>query len=122
MALLCIAAALLADVAAAASAQAAGPVVGWGNGGNGELGTGSQPIESDVPVAASLPAGVTVKSIAAGELDSYAVLSNGKVMAWGEGALGNGKSATEESTSPVEVEGLSGVTAMSAEGNHSLAL
>src|SRR5271166_1184122 len=66
VALLCIAAALLADVAAAASAQAAGPVVGWGNGGNGELGTGSQPIESDVPVAASLPAGVTVKSIAAG--------------------------------------------------------
>jgi len=119
----CLALTLVIGLVASASATAAvsGTVLAWGVGGNGELGNGAKPNGSDVPVSVSLPPGVTVKSIASGELDSYAVLSNGRVMVWGVGTLGNGK-ITEETDVPVEVSGLSGVIAISAEGNHTLAL
>ena len=64
-----------------------------------------------------------VVTIAGGGHHSLALLSNGTVMAWGDGQdgqLGNGGEAA--SKVPVAVSGLSGVTAVAAGGAHSLAM
>ena len=64
-----------------------------------------------------------VTAIAAGGEFSLALLSNGHVMAWGqgeEGKLGDGN--INNSNVPVEVTGLSEVTAIAAGGKHALAL
>lgn len=56
-----------------------------------------------------LPAGVTVTSITGGTDAAYALLSNGEVMAWGNGAqgqLGNGKTASSDVPVPVDVSAL----------------
>jgi Regulator of chromosome condensation (RCC1) repeat/IPT/TIG domain len=78
-----------------------------------------------------------VTSISSGGDHSLALLSNGTVMAWGlngSGQLGDGTTEGPEtcgfingeplycSRTPVPVSGLSNVTAISAGGNHSLAL
>jgi alpha-tubulin suppressor-like RCC1 family protein len=79
---------------------------GWGDAEGGKLGTGA-PAEKTcvweeprhprpcnvVPTKVDLPAGVTVKSIGAGRTAAYAVLTNGRVLAWGKNdaaQLGNG--------------------------------
>jgi hypothetical protein len=98
-----------------------GTVMAWGNNREGQLGTGST-TASHVPVAVPGLTGVT--AIAAGKQHSLALLGNGTVMAWGanaEGQLGSGSKALK-STVPVAVKALSGVTAISAGGEHSLAL
>jgi alpha-tubulin suppressor-like RCC1 family protein len=98
-----------------------GTAVAWGSNGFGQLGDGGT-AESSVPVAVHGLSGVT--AIAAGARHSLALLSNGTVMAWGDnesGQLGIGTTA-EDSEVPVAVKGLSGVTAISAGANYSLAL
>jgi hypothetical protein len=84
------------------------------------------------PAAVSGLSGVT--AISGGNDHSLALLSNGTVMAWGSnwvGQLGDGTTTGPElcnegesacSATPVAVSGLSGVTAISAGGEHSLAL
>ena len=126
-------------------------VLAWGANGEGQLGDGTAvgpelcrgfsllPC-SKVPVPVSDLSGVT--SVAAadgpgGRGRSLALLSNGTVMAWGDnrsGELGSGapppgpeQCPKEEgegacSTAPVSVKALSGVTAISAGWQHSLAL
>jgi alpha-tubulin suppressor-like RCC1 family protein len=67
-----------------------------------------------VPVEVSGLTGVT--AIAAGEGSAYALESDGTVWAWGDngdGQLGD-DSTVDESPSPVEVSGLTGVTAIAA--------
>ncbi len=118
-----------------------GTVMAWGADQYGQLGNAiaeepkekeeeepkeEPPVEeearSEVPVAVSGASGVT--AIAAGADHSLALLSNGTVMAWGEdasGELGDGKIARSHQA-PVAVSGLSGVTAIAAGGQHSLAL
>jgi len=109
-----------------------GTVMAWGSDEYGQLGNGSvvAPEEeeelgertSDVPVAVTGVSGVT--AIAAGLHHSLALLGNGTVMAWGEdtaGQLGDAGIAREEQT-PVLVSGLTGVTAIAAGGEHSMAL
>ena len=97
-----------------------GTVMAWGNDREGQLGNGST-VSTQVPVAVQ---GIsTAIAIAAGRQHSMALLSNGTVMSWGsneEGQLGNGSKATK-STVPVLVKGLTGVTAISAGGQFSLA-
>ena len=70
-----------------------GSVMAWGSNAYGQLGDAST-LNSDVPVTVSLiPPGATVTAIAAGAYDSFALLSNGTVMAWGNntyGGLGDG--------------------------------
>ncbi len=107
-----------------------GTVMTWGNTGAGQLGDGAI-TQTDVPVAVKGLSGVT--AIAAGESHSLALLSNGTVMAWGYnnyGQLGNGGTTGPEiceseipcSRTPIVVKGLSGVEAIAAGSNYSLAL
>jgi IPT/TIG domain/Regulator of chromosome condensation (RCC1) repeat len=111
-----------------------GTLMAWGANEDGELGNGTT-IESNVPVAVSGLTGVT--AVSAGDKHNLALLRNGTVMAWGLnriGQLGDGvvgphvghpSTCFEEehpcSTTPVAVSGLTGVTAIAAGGEHSLA-
>jgi alpha-tubulin suppressor-like RCC1 family protein len=102
--------------------RADGTVVAWGANGLGQLGDGSTSESSNVPVAVLGLSGV--KALAAGGYHSLALLSNGTVMAWGDnesGQLGIG-SSVESVDTPVAVKGLTGVKAISAGANFSLAL
>ncbi|HEV7586436.1 MAG TPA: IPT/TIG domain-containing protein [Solirubrobacteraceae bacterium] len=98
-----------------------GTVMAWGDNESGQLGTGNT-AESEVPVQVK---GLTgVRAISAGADHSLALMSNGTVMAWGNdesGQLGTGVTKPS-STVPVAVKGLTGVTAISAGGQFSLAL
>jgi alpha-tubulin suppressor-like RCC1 family protein len=109
-----------------------GTVMAWGDDEYGQLGNSSVPVHgeegeeqtrfSDVPVAVDELSGVT--AIAAGLHHSLALSSAGTVMAWGEdaaGELGDG-SIAREAEAPVPVSGLSGVSAIAAGGEHSIAL
>jgi alpha-tubulin suppressor-like RCC1 family protein len=107
-------------------------VMAWGDNEDGQLGDGSE-TASDVPVAVSKL--IDVSGISAGRSHSLAVLATGAVMAWGdnvEGQLGDGSHTGPEqcgvppvfacSKRPVEANGLREVTAVSAHGNHNMAL
>jgi alpha-tubulin suppressor-like RCC1 family protein len=108
---------------APAAAAPAVSALAWGDNSAGELGdrklTGSK-----VPVGVAGLSGV--QAIAAGGRHDLALLSDGTVMAWGDdtfGQLGNGvASANGDSEAPAPVSGLSGVTAVAAGEEHSLAL
>jgi alpha-tubulin suppressor-like RCC1 family protein len=98
-------------------------VVDWGENVFGQLGDGNT-TESDVPVTAS---GLNfVTAVAGGLHHSLALLTDGTVMAWGEDEFGQlGPAPGEEallSDVPVPVEGLSGVIAIAAGNDYSLAL
>ncbi len=103
-----------------------GTVMAWGEDDYGQLGNSAVTNEeeefSDSPVAVL---GLSsVEAVAAGGEHSLALLSGGTVMAWGEdeyGQLGDGSIARSEQA-PVPVSGLSGVNAISAAGENSLAL
>jgi uncharacterized delta-60 repeat protein len=105
-----------------------GTVVAWGEGSAGQLGSGFT-ASSAVPVAVTTTgalAGKTVLSVAAGELHSLALCSDGTVAAWGGnnfGQLGNNSLVT--SAVPVLVPfggALAGktVVAVAAGGYHTL--
>ncbi len=110
-----------------------GTVIAWGNNERGQLGTGNTK-SADTPTAIKGLSGVT--AIAANGQFSLALLSNGTVMTWGDdehGQLGNPAFLLEEETeaieeegryspTPLPVEGLSGVNAISAGRTHALAL
>jgi alpha-tubulin suppressor-like RCC1 family protein len=119
-----------------------GTVDSWGANRSGQLGDGSTkgPDKCELePCAkkAEAVSGLTgVTAIAAGGEHSLALLSNGTVEAWGaneSGQLGDGTSTGPEtcgegteahacSRTPVAVSGLSGVVAIAAGNEHSLAL
>jgi alpha-tubulin suppressor-like RCC1 family protein len=131
-----VATCLLAFAGPASAAPAA--VMAWGENEVGQLGDGAT-LNSDVPTAISELSGAT--ALAGGRRHSLALLSDGTVVAWGGndwGQLGDGTHTGPESchaayaaasgytvgcsTKPVPVSGLSGVVAIAAGAQHSLAL
>lgn len=99
-----------------------GKVMAWGDNVNGELGDGNT-TSSEVPVEVKGIADAV--AVAAGGEFSLALLENGTVMAWGsngEGQLGEGRNHITSSDVPVQVKGLSEVTAIAAGQKHGLAL
>jgi alpha-tubulin suppressor-like RCC1 family protein len=98
-----------------------GTVMAWGDNAGGQLGTGTLR-NSTVPVAVKNLTGVT--AIAGGFRHSLALLSDGTAMAWGdneEGQLGIGRKASLQPT-PAPVAKISGVVAVAAGQEHSVAL
>jgi hypothetical protein len=103
-----------------------GTVWTWGYNSSGELGNGTT-VNSSIPVQVSGLTGVTAIAAGRGELGdhSLALKSDGTVWAWGNndwGQLGDGLDFGHNSSVPVQVSGLTGVTAIAAGGHHSMAL
>ena len=98
-----------------------GTVMTWGQGTDGQLGNGTIS-GSETPVAVK---GLTgVGTISAGDDYTLALLKTGAAAAWGDnsfGELGN-PAAGAAALTPVSIPGLSGVTALAAGGDSSLAL
>jgi alpha-tubulin suppressor-like RCC1 family protein len=114
--------------AADAQARAQGPginrnaVVSWGSNNIGELGDGTFTSRSLYGAVSGLGSGIV--QIAAGSSFGLALRSDGTVWAWGSnggGQLGDGTTTASETT-PVQVTGLSGVVAVAAGIDQSLAL
>jgi alpha-tubulin suppressor-like RCC1 family protein len=111
---------LVAGAAYNCALLASGAVECWGNGANGQLGTGAMAMAT-APTAVS---GLTsVMAVSAGDAHACALLSDGTVQCWGNnknGQLGNGN--TTQYATPVAVTGLTGATAIAAGGTHTCAL
>ncbi|MHB8592914.1 MAG: RCC1 domain-containing protein, partial [Acidimicrobiales bacterium] len=103
-----------------------GTVVSWGYGGLGDLGNGTTGGSNgyvSYPVQVLDPAGTgaltNVVAVASGFVNSYALLANGEVLAWGRGTfggLGNGSTGVSEGYSdlPVAVLDPAGSSPLSA--------
>ena len=120
--------AVAAAPAAGAQARATGPginrnaVVSWGSNNIGELGDGTFTSRSLYGGVSGLGSGIV--QIAAGSSFGLALRSDGTVWAWGSngaGQLGDG-TVTSDQTIPVQVTGLTGVVAVAAGTDQSLAL
>jgi alpha-tubulin suppressor-like RCC1 family protein len=107
-----------------------GTVVAWGENEAGELGNGTT-TSGNVPVivcAAGEKAPCAkdlgeVTAVAAGAEHSLALLTSGKVVAWGQNRVGElGDGGTEASDVPVAVSGLTGVAAIAAGEDYGLAV
>lgn len=82
----------------------------WGDNTKGQLGTGGT-TDSHVPVAVSVPAGVTLTNPTAGASHTCAQGSDTKVYCWGDNTSGElGDGTTTDSHVPVAVVAPSGVT------------
>jgi alpha-tubulin suppressor-like RCC1 family protein len=103
-----------------------GTVIAWGDDEYGQLGDNSFK-NRDKPTTVKQSTGGTltgVTAIAAGEDFSLALLNNGTVMAWGADASGQLGEGLSKSGRPraYAVKNLTGVTAIAAGAEHSLAL
>ncbi len=101
--------------------KADGTVLAWGNNGSGEIGDGTN-AQRWSPVV--VPGLTGVVAIATGGRHTVALKSDGTVLAWGyngSGQLGDG-TTTWQRSSPVAVIGLTGVVAITAGYDHTLAL
>ena len=84
-----------------------GTVVAWGFGSYGQLGAGNT-LSTSTAVSVSRTGGLsgkTVVAVAAGDLFSVALCSDGTVAAWGDNSLGQlGNNSTTSTTTPVAVD------------------
>jgi len=98
-----------------------GTVWTWGDGKHGQLGQGSN---TSNPVPTQVPGLTGIVQIAANGDNTYALKSDGTVYAWGDDGfdqIGNPSSANNQNT-PLQVQNLSGVTAIAADGTAALAI
>jgi alpha-tubulin suppressor-like RCC1 family protein len=95
-----------------------GTVQCWGDNEVGELGNGSSAKSAPAPVAVT---GLTnVTAISTGYSSSCALRADGTVWCWGSngyGEIGNGGASATTVSTPVQVQGLSGVTSVSVGDN-----
>jgi hypothetical protein len=105
-----------------------GTVWAWGSNGSGRLGDGTT-ISRRTPVQVKDQAGTgplpQVMAVAAGAEHSLALRGDGSVWTWGRnntGQLGSGAIDYHAHPLPAPIAGVSGVTAIAAGANHSLAL
>ena len=109
--------------------RADGSVLAWGNDEFGQLGDGGANVNTSTPVGVSgLGPGGGVASVVAGGAHSFAVRTDGSVLAWGNdefGQLGDGGPDADQPT-PVELLDFlvpgTGVVSLAAGGAHSLAV
>jgi alpha-tubulin suppressor-like RCC1 family protein len=105
---------LVAAFANSGALLADGKYLDWGTNGEGQLGIGTRPRPSDVPVRVLLPARVgqiTQGGSTPGNGQTLALLTNGDMYAWGadgQGQLGDGQTASQ--SSPELITPPSGVT------------
>jgi alpha-tubulin suppressor-like RCC1 family protein len=89
----------------------------WGGNGSQELGSQARSITEPRPVFVG---GLSsAKSVAAGGLETCALLEDGTISCWGDntwGQLGRGNAETPSSSTPSPVAGLSGVLAVAVSG------
>ena len=100
-----------------------GQVDCWGDNEVGQLGNGTTGTYVATPVQVTGISNATAISAGTGGAHSCALLATGRVECWGSndyGQLGNG--STTDSSTPVQVSGISNATAISAGGAHSCAL
>jgi alpha-tubulin suppressor-like RCC1 family protein len=110
--------------------KADGSIWGWGMNWNGQMGNGTitptgPQVMTPVMVSNSQPGGVVNNpvQVSCGYTYGVALLTNGTVWTWGTGNHGElGCGATLQSLVPVQVPGLSNVTAISSGWKHVLAL
>jgi alpha-tubulin suppressor-like RCC1 family protein len=99
-----------------------GTVKAWGLNTNGQLGDNTV-TQRNTPVAVSGLTGVRAISGATHGNHSMALLSDGTVKNWGSNTSGQlGDGTTTDRTTPVFLDGVSNVRAISAGSSHSLAL
>jgi alpha-tubulin suppressor-like RCC1 family protein len=70
-----------------------GQVYAWGGNDDGQLGNGSDGPATGTPALVPLPDGARATTVTAGERDSLAVTTRGRILGWGneaDGALGDG--------------------------------
>lgn len=98
-----------------------GTVWAWGDNSFGQLGDGTS-IQRLVPVQVSGLSGIS--AISMGSNHAIALKGDGTIWSWGSNSMGQlGFSANNYSQStPVQVEGIGGVSVIVAGGNHNLAL
>ncbi|MDP1746079.1 MAG: regulator, partial [Bacteroidota bacterium] len=99
-------------------------MMSWGDNLGGQLGIGLySSIGKKSPVPINSLTGIT--AIAAGEYNCIALKNNGTVWTWGRnnfGQLGNGTNASYISGVPIQISGLTDVTAIAAGQYHCIAL
>jgi alpha-tubulin suppressor-like RCC1 family protein len=92
-----------------------GSVWAWGGNSDGQVGDGTTVNRGEPVQVVGMTSGVT--SIVSGTVMAYALRSDGTVWAWGrgdQGSLGNG--TTTDSSTPVQVQNLTGVQTLGASG------
>jgi alpha-tubulin suppressor-like RCC1 family protein len=112
------------STAGASPGASTGVAWAWGDNTDGKLGNNST-TNSPVPVAVQMPSGVTFAVISAGGNHNLALDPSGHAWAWGSNGNGElGDNSTANSPVPVAVQMPAGVifSAISAGGDHNLAL
>jgi len=103
-----------------------GTVWSWGLNAKGQLGDGTT-TDSSLPMQVLGPGGTgylsDIVAVMGGEQHNFALKSDGTVLAWGDNShaqLGNG--TTTNSSTPVQVSGLTSIVKLSGRGYHSVAV
>ncbi len=107
-----------------------GTVLAWGYNSNGQLGNGTEGANTGSATPKPVSGLTNAVAVAAGQYHSLALLSNGRVSAWGydlDGELGDGGSQDSDLPKPVPIQsgtagGAAAITQISAGQYHSLAL